>query len=312
MRENIKINLSDYEDDFMLLNKICYKDILVNNIQLKILGIHYMDTDPDWNVSKHKHSFFEFHYITDNYVFTTSNGIKRKITPGQFYTLAPGVLHSHCQEDGIGHTGFSMRWEIVTNSAFNNEQLNLIKSKQLIESIYATGSEPLTDDDTILNGVLNLLELGRQGCSELELQLAFFQIVLKLSKYANQDLSELKSNIGSKDDSFDNNIVINTIQFIEDNYYQDINVNDVANSVHVSYSHLSRLFKNSVGETVNQYIKKVRLKKAAYLLKCTNKDMSTIAKEVGFNSEYYFCNDFKKNVGMSPGNYRKSNSSLSE
>ncbi|GMQ56162.1 hypothetical protein AN1V17_05550 [Vallitalea sediminicola] len=311
MRENIKINLSDYEDDFMLLNKICYKDILVNNILLKILGIHYMDTDPDWNVSKHRHSFFEFHYITDNYVFTTSNGIKRKITPGQFYTLAPGVLHSHCQEDGIGHTGFSMRWEIMTNNAFNNEQLNLIKSKKIIESIYYTNSEPLIDDGTILNSVLNLLKLGKEGCTELELQLSFFQIILKLMKLHDRDFSNLKSSI-EVDNSIDNNIVINTIQFIEDNYYQDINVNDVANSVHVSYSHLSRLFKNSVSETVNQYIKKVRLKKAAYLLKCTDKDMSTIAKEVGFNSEYYFCNDFKKNIGMSPGNYRKSNSSLSE
>lgn len=137
-------------------------------------------------------------------------------------------------------------------------------------------------------------------------------MILKLINGCNNLLSDVQTNVALNKNMIHNNIINTTIQFIEDNYYQDIDVKDVANSVHLSYSHLSRLFKNWVGETVSQYIKKVRLKKAAYLLKCTDKDIASIAREVGFNSEYYFSNDFKKNIGMSPGNYRKSISGLSE
>ncbi|GKX32105.1 hypothetical protein SH1V18_45850 [Vallitalea longa] len=310
MAKNIlNINLSKYKNDFIILNKIFYKDILVNDILCKILGINYMHTDSNWNIHKHKHSFFEFHYITDNYVFTTSNGIKRKITPGMFYILAPGVLHSHNQEN-VGHTGFSMRWEISLNNT-NGQSLCNLKSKQLITAFYNITSEPLYDDGTIIESVINLLKIGNLPLTEFELQLAFFQIIIRLLHFYNKDLSTFKSTTNNSD-SYDNNIINNSIQFIEDNYYQDINVTDVANSVHVSYSHLSRLFKNNAGETINKYIKMVRLKKASYLLKCTNKDMKTIAKEIGYNSEYYFCNDFKKNIGMSPGNYRKNSSTLSE
>jgi len=311
-KNTLSVDLTNYKEDFKLLNEIWYKDISINNIIIKVLGIHYMDNGPEWNINKHRHSFFEFHYVTKNNVFTTSNGVEHKITPGEFYILAPGVLHAHCQKDGVGHIGFSLRWEIEIDSDCRNKQLNLLKSKQMINALYGANSKPIKDDGTIIDTMIKLLELGQKGCTELELQLAFIQIVIQITKFCNKNLVETKSNQEINKNLINNNIINNTIHFIEDNYYQDIDVNDVANSVHLSYSHLSRLFKSSLGETVAQYIKRVRLNKATYLLKCTDKDIACIAREVGFNSEYYFSNDFKKNVGMSPGSYRKNNSRLSE
>lgn len=310
--KTVSVDLPNYKDDFTLLNKIWYKDISINAMLLKVLGIHYMDNGPDWTITTHKHSFFECHYVTKNNVFTTTNGIEHEITPGQFYILAPGVLHSHCQKDGMGHIGFSLRWEIALQKEAEHNQLDLMQSKQIIKSLLHITPDPQLDDGTIINTMLDLLGLGKKGCSELELQLAFFQMILKLINGCNSHLPDVQTNVALNKNMIHNNIINTTIQFIEDNYYQDIDVKDVANSVHLSYSHLSRLFKNWVGETVSQYIKKVRLKKAAYLLKCTDKDIASIAREVGFNSEYYFSNDFKKNIGMSPGNYRKSISGLSE
>lgn len=313
MSENtFSVDLSQYKDDFKLLNKIWYKNISINAMLSKVLGIHYMDNGPNWTITKHKHSFFECHYVTENNVFTTANGIEHKVIPGQFYILAPGVLHSHCQKDGLGHIGFSLRWEIALCKESSNHQLNVMQSKQMIESLLNTTPDPQMDDGTIINTMMDLLGLGKKGCSELELQLAFFQLILQLMKHCNSHLPDLQSNVALNKNMIHNNIINTTIQFIEDNYYQDIDVKDVANSVHLSYSHLSRLFKSWVGETVSQYIKKVRLKKATYLLMCTDKDIACIAREVGFNSEYYFSNDFKKNIGMSPGNYRKTISGLSE
>lgn len=110
----------------------------------------------------------------------------------------------------------------------------------------------------------------------------------------------------------DNNIVNMAARFIEENCCQKIDVTDVAKSVHLSYSHLSRLFKLHLGESLNHYINKARLKKAQYLLKCSDKDIDSIASESGFRSSIYFCSIFKKTIGMSPGHYRRSATGLTD
>lgn len=308
----INIDLSHYKDDFKQLNKIWYKDISVNAMRLRVLGIHYMDNGPEWTITQHKHSFFECHYVTKDHVYTTANGIQHKVTPGQFYLLAPGVIHGHCQKDRIGHVGFSLRFEIALQKPLDPHQLHGIQSKQMIDSLMHITPEPYDDDGSIINMMLQLLELGKKESSPLELQLAFFQIIIKLVGGCNRYLVDMHSDTALNKNMIYNNIILTTIQFIEDNYNQDIDVKDVANCVHLSYSHLSRLFKSWVGETVSQYIKKVRLNRAIYLLKCTQQDITCIARDVGYNSAYYFSNDFKKNMGVSPGNYRKTISGLSE
>lgn len=91
-----------------------------------------------------------------------------------------------------------------------------------------------------------------------------------------------------------------------ENYQNEINVEEVAGELGVSYSWLRKSFKDVTGLAPHQYILKLRLQKARDLLAMTDKQIKEIAFECGFTSPFYFSKYFKKDRGISPAQYRNS------
>lgn len=83
---------------------------------------------------------------------------------------------------------------------------------------------------------------------------------------------------------------------------------DVARAVNMSNSRFSTVFSQQNGQTFTEYLIYLRLKKAKELLRTTDKRSSQIAFDVGYNDAHYFSYIFKKNVGMTPSEYRAQNS----
>lgn len=301
-----------YKEAFDMLQAIAYKDIIINGICVRNLGIHLLEWNPEWNVKKHKHSFFEFHYVSGNRVYTAINGVEREINEGHFYIMPPGTYHSHRQEQGKGHTGFALRWEFVKLNQECSTCKNTCSDVELIfRNLSNASSYPVADAQSVVfNGMTRLLLLAEQNCGVIQLQLAFFDLILTLNQFYSEKNCEHHEAINTS--FLENRIVNSSVKFIEENYNQEIEVEDVSNSVHLSYSHLSRLFKKHTGETINYRLNRVRLVKAQQLLMCSDKSIAQIAREVGFNSEYYFSSIFKKTYGISPGSYRGSKNNLSE
>ncbi|WP_042354169.1 response regulator [Bacillus rubiinfantis] len=102
----------------------------------------------------------------------------------------------------------------------------------------------------------------------------------------------------------DESSVTRGIQYIQENYYKDLTLKDVALAVHVSSSHLNRLFKKEIAKTFTEILLSVRINKAKELLKQKYK-VEVVSDMVGFNSSAYFAVSFKKMTGLSPSQYRK-------
>ena len=79
---------------------------------------------------------------------------------------------------------------------------------------------------------------------------------------------------------------------------------DVAKKVNMSNSRFSTVFSQQNGQTFTEYLIYLRLNKAKELLRTTNTRSSQIAGEVGYNDAHYFSYIFKKNVGVTPSEYR--------
>ena len=79
---------------------------------------------------------------------------------------------------------------------------------------------------------------------------------------------------------------------------------DVAREVNMSKSRLSTLFSQQNGQTFTEYLLYLRLNKAKELLRSTNYKSTQIASETGYNDAHYFSYIFKKNIGMTPSEYR--------
>ena len=73
----------------------------------------------------------------------------------------------------------------------------------------------------------------------------------------------------------------------------------------MSRSSLYRKLKSLTNESVNDFIRSVRLKKSLELLKQKQLNISQVAYEVGFNSLSYFTSSFKKHFGFSPSDVGK-------
>lgn len=94
-------------------------------------------------------------------------------------------------------------------------------------------------------------------------------------------------------------------KYIKDNYMQeDISLNTIAASVSMSPSYFSSIFRKDTGETVVEYLTKVRMEKAKELLRCSSKKTSEIGYEVGYKDSHYFSYIFKKTQKCTPKEYR--------
>ena len=109
--------------------------------------------------------------------------------------------------------------------------------------------------------------------------------------------------------SFIDDVRSNVISNLTD---ENFGVRELALSLNLSSSQTLRKVKAVTGKSVNQYIRELRLEKAAKLLKKTDFTAAEIAYQVGFNSATYFNTSFRKYFGIAPGEYKTSSISLSE
>ena len=94
--------------------------------------------------------------------------------------------------------------------------------------------------------------------------------------------------------------------YIENNYQNDIKINDLCRVFFFSKNHLCTIFKSKYGMTPKEYLIHCRLSQAKTLLKDKNCNMSIteIALAVGISNPLYFSRFFHQNTGVSPTDYR--------
>ena len=98
--------------------------------------------------------------------------------------------------------------------------------------------------------------------------------------------------------------VARAMEYIKKNYASDINLETVAQAVHVTPSYLSGLFKQNLGENFVDYVNRVRIENAKNLLSDSKDTIEQIAVFVGYQNEKYFFRVFKKITGLTPTQFR--------
>lgn len=109
--------------------------------------------------------------------------------------------------------------------------------------------------------------------------------------------------------SSDDYIYSHIVSILHANIANKITVGDIADMCHYSPSFISRLFKERMGMTINNYLIKIRIEKAKRLLSETDISVYDIAFSCGFSDANYFIYSFGKNTGVSPKKYRLSHRS---
>lgn len=101
-------------------------------------------------------------------------------------------------------------------------------------------------------------------------------------------------------------IAQNAKKYIDENFSdRDLTVGAIADNYHITGAYLSRLFKQYFDVTCISYVTQVRIDFAKRCLTNTDMRVSDISVKAGYANVYYFSIQFKKIVGMTPGEYRK-------
>jgi two-component system response regulator YesN len=95
------------------------------------------------------------------------------------------------------------------------------------------------------------------------------------------------------------------LDYIEQNYAEQLTLTELANHFHFNPSYLSTYFSTHTAEGFSEYVTKIRIEKSIELLRNRNVSISEVSGKVGYSDHSYFCKVFKRLKGMSPSSYRK-------
>lgn len=98
--------------------------------------------------------------------------------------------------------------------------------------------------------------------------------------------------------------IAKAIDLITRNIKKRYTIKNLADILHYSESHLMRKFKKNTGMTIINYINNERIKHAKDLLLFTDKNINYIAEQCGFEDDNYFIRVFKKQLNMTPKEFR--------
>lgn len=106
-------------------------------------------------------------------------------------------------------------------------------------------------------------------------------------------------------DSDTNNVIDTGLTYMNENYHQDISLQELSEMCHISQQHFCRVFRMETGMRPMEYLAQKRMLEAKVLLHTTNRSIAEIGRQTGYRDPTYFGMVFKKYEGISPSQYRK-------
>ena len=165
--------------------------------------------------------------------------------------------------------------------------------------------DEITESGSIIKGnssnrikerIIRLFKSLCHSLHESELSLEVYKLLLEM---ANPDI------VRANEDAIHKENIQRVKEYIADHLNEKITVNYLAEAVHMSPTHFSRIFKAQTGFSPYDYVVVSRLNKAKEYLLTTEMSVAEIAYETGFNTEANFVYCFTNNEGISPGKFRR-------
>ncbi len=146
----------------------------------------------------------------------------------------------------------------------------------LLSEYHRAGGRTGTEADSILAGYL-------------------YQILFTITHTSNTYVPE----------SYTDDRVAQVIRYINENYNQITDIEEIATRFFISKFHLCRIFNKNLGIPLVTYLNTIKIREACRMMKAEGGNLTEIAMRCGFNSSSYFCKVFKSEKGISPTEYKR-------
>ena len=260
-----------------------------NNTEL--LYTSSFDDDNRWNGTPHTHGFWEVFFCLGGscefFVWDDSFIIHE----GDYVIVNPGVEH---WENNLG-----CKWVVV---AFNGPQFAFTSTTRG----YTKGS--------FHNAAEYVSQLALSMVAEAKHKLTGYQIacsnlfellMLQIRRAKSTNAHDFGESDTVRPAEAKRNSITQIMQYIENNYTKNLNIESLARKIGLNKYSLIREFKQTYDVSPIEYQLQCRFREAKFLLSTTDLSISQIGQGVGFSSGNYFSQCFMKREGMSPTAYRQ-------
>jgi YesN/AraC family two-component response regulator len=214
---------------------------------------------------------------------------------GTLIFLQDTTLHRTIAEKDVFYERYVIHFSRETIESISTNQTNMAVELCSASKCVKLGQDQLFSIIPILKNILK--NEGNDFGSDIKRNIAFIEFLLKVNEYFMQ--SE-KSERSLSDEI---NTISSVIYYIQNNLNSNLSLDFLAEKFYISKYHLCRIFKESTGFTVREFIINSRIIKARELLNI-NYSVQETGEKSGFNNNAHFIRTFKKLTGISPGKFK--------
>lgn len=269
--------------------KQSFKQHYVDNIELSIFNCGLQSCEPGYTWGPGVRDHYLIHLVASGSGTYTEDGVVHSISAGDLFLVKPNHLITYSADE---KDPWEYYW-VGFNGAYANK---------LVQQLPFTEAKPVhrcKSPDAAKNALLNIFNSRGPEPRDDALMVGYLYIFMAELMKETPAPESHAANIRSQ-------YVINAIKYIQFNYAHDISIDDIAQAVGVSRSHLYRVFMSNVGQSPIDYLTDYRISESCYLLKNSQLSISEIAVSVGFFDQFYFSRVFKKHKGIPPSKYTAS------
>lgn len=241
----------------------------------------------------HHHAEYEIFYLKSGTGTFLIENNHYEVTSGDVIFIEPNIDHSFA----ITSKDISFNYMVFKPSAFGTES-NLCRKTidQIKISTTLKLSEPLKEKFLVLSEKNKLKSFGLEFQNKTFLY-EIISYIIETNQYIQY--SKALSNMTSQSKA-----VQVTCKYIQQHYFEKLDYEDILELSNYSKSQFIKIFKKEKGMNITDYINQCRIEHACLDLLNTNKNITEIAIENGFNNIQYFSKRFKETMNCTPKEYK--------
>ncbi len=250
----------------------------------------------------HFHNYLEIGFCYEGDGFLVLGEDEPRFSGREFTVIPPNYPHTTNSDAGT-----ISRWEylFIDVEGFMKRFLDSpVKAEKVIQRIYSKALFLREEEyPSISAKILKIMNIMRDG-EEFYLEEAKGVLAALLVEIARLNRPLEEDRVAEETGKL-TNMITRVLDFVSYHYMEDIKVEDLAKSCHISETHFRRIFTSYMKVTPLEYINTVRVQTACELLQKTDDPVADIAHKCGFTTNSTFNRNFKQIMGITPVEWRK-------
>lgn len=251
----------------------------------------------------HYHDYMQVWYVKKGQCIHCLDNVEHNLTEGDIFIMPPYIPHKIISEDAekteLLSCGFRMDFISDKEDGFDSGYLKpFVQPIGEIKPFFTLDGNAVKEVEKIFDEMIYEYE-RKEKFFELYVKSNILKLLSIIVRKYNKSAHADNSSIFKYRDS-----IISVLDYIKENSKEKIFIEDACKIANMSPTYFSHVFKQFTGQTFVEYLRTQKISNAKELLLDMDKKISDIAIEIGFDDPAYFDRVFKKEVGMSPRQFR--------